>query len=145
MSADLQFLLLSQYNSYTLRRNGAILSRELLNVTNRHSQRASGTINAEALNIVRNNDGTIELLSRDTSNSTLYQPNKSLQRTVVNDESTISSTTDKINPKQTPHIIAKYRALQRSSGPVSKVYRFSQRHSRRAQNRADKRAARRRS
>lgn len=63
-SADLQWLLLRNNNSYIVKRNGVALTAEPGNLLNKPSYKNCGMINRKAIAVTKNKDGQVVLKTK---------------------------------------------------------------------------------
>lgn len=83
MSADLQWLVLKNNNSFLVKRDGAQFSSEPGNLMNLNSYKFSGLANAKTVD-VREVDGKITLTTKKTKKGAARKPASSFARTQLN-------------------------------------------------------------
>merc|ERR1712137_731151 len=96
LSSDLIWQISRTNNSYLVKRNGVQLSRDPLNLTNRHSRKWAGFVNEQAIGINADSPNTIGLTtklpsrankpakSQQTSSFSATTPGRKLYKSVVN-------------------------------------------------------------
>merc|ERR1712062_15636 len=79
MSAHLSWMIIKRNNSFLLKRNGQVFSKEPCNLKSKHSYRYSGLIHKKAIGVEPSADGRgVVLVTRKTRNQN--KPAKSMSR-----------------------------------------------------------------